>query len=286
MSQPKLLSTLASIGIFCACGCTSSENEPLDPPKVPEIPETPVEEEVHGVGLSRTNAYIGTFSTHDNDTIEIKTDDWMISSVSFCNEKHFIAPYLYPLTTYMTDFSGAAPFDETLSWLHMEYSEGRLMLSDVDPFIVDEWPEYRYAFVEFERNGEVADTLICKDQAEMPMGRPNLGPNPGRVIFQKAGGSVNLKTSQPGWVFRWLDVDGVRHTFSEDDGTQNFEESWTNTDFSFTFDWVTIERNKYGDPAEITVTVTPNESGLERTFDCGIGPWAVWGVFHGLQSAD
>lgn len=287
MSTSKFFATLASIAIFSACGCTSSdENEPQD---TPVYPEAPAEEEVQGVGLSRKNAYIGARTPYDNDTIEIATDDWVIRSVSFCDERYLEYPYHFPKTTYMTDISGAAPFDETVAWLRMDYAEGQLVLSDIDPYIgeVREWPKYRYAFVEFERNGEVVDTLICKDESEMPAGFSGIGPNPENVFFTKAGGSVNMKTKSEYWAFHWLKVDGVKHDFGNGDPSYFEDEStWTEFDFAFTLDWVTIERNKYGDPTEITVTVAPNDTGVEREFTCGIGPWAVWGVFSCHQAAD
>ncbi|MDE6462854.1 MAG: hypothetical protein K2L32_08780 [Muribaculaceae bacterium] len=282
MSLPKIITALAFFAAIGVYGCTSSDNEPQNPPVIPDTPK-----ENPSVGLSKKNAML--LSWGDNvyiDTIEVAADDWVITTVSFCDAKYFDAPYLYPKTEYVTDLSGRESFDETVSWLRMEYSDGRLILSDVNPAYVPEWPEYRYAFVEFERGGEITDTIICKDESEVPLGFHGIGPDPGTVVFPKQGGSVNLMTNSIGWVFHWLMVDGVRHEFSEDDGTQDFMESWTNTDFEYTMDWVTIERYKFGNPAEITVTVAPNNTGREREFSCGIGPWAVWGVFYGTQEAD
>lgn len=266
------------VGLF---SCSSSEeNEPTTPPV---DPTPPVES---GIGFSVNQVFLEAFS--ESDTIFFDSHDWTLSSVSFGGEMNRKYPQRYPLTTYITDLSGSSAFDEDVSWLHLHYIDKKLVLSDIDPFYDQEFPKYRYAYLEF-RCGEVTDTIVCENESEMPMGG-GWQTNPGTVVFPAKGATVNVMARHHYWVFTELRAGEAKHLFTAEEGTQDFKDYWTDPDavFGYTLDWLTIERNKHGDPKEITITVAPNTTGAEREFKIlcsGLAP-STHGICAGRQLAD
>lgn len=275
----QLLLIVAAIGFY---GCSSSEeNEPKTPPVI-----DPIVPGVSGIGFSVDKVCLLAYA--ESDTIFFDSDDWTVSSVSFGGEMNKKYPELYSLTTYITDLSGTSPFDEDVEWLHLHYADRKLVLRDIEPFCDDEFPKYRYAYLEFQR-GEVTDTLVCENESDMPIGGA-WRTNPGTVVFPAKGATANVMASHHYWVFTELYAGGVKHSFKAEDGTQDFVDYWTDPDavFSYTLDWLTIERNKHGDPKEITITVEPNTTGVEREFTIrcsGLAPGSS-GVCTGRQLAD
>lgn len=283
MVAQKFIAGLAAIVAVGLYGCSSEENEPTKPPVDP----SPAVEA--GIGFSVDEVSLnGYIKNYISDTIYFESDDWTITSVSFGDEMNRKYPRWYPLTTYLTELSGASAFDENVSWLNMHYADRKLTLTDIEPFFDYEYPKYRYAYLEFRR-GEVTDTLVCESESNMPVGGGQHS-YPGTVVFPAKGGTTNVMTHDHYWIFLKLRIDNISHTFKEEDGTQDFTDYWTDPDevFSYTFGWLTIERNKHGDPREITITLDPNTTGAEREFlivFSGLAPGSR-GVCSGRQLAE
>ncbi|MDE5972969.1 MAG: hypothetical protein K2G94_09550 [Muribaculaceae bacterium] len=159
MVARKLIAGMAFASVVGLCGCTSSEND--EPQGSGE--QLPIG--VSGIGFSVDKVCLLAYA--ESDTIFFDSDDWTVSSVSFGGEMNKKYPKLYPLTTYITDLSGTSPFDENVEWLHLHYADRKLVLRDIEPFCDDEFPKYRYAYLEFQR-GEVTDTLVCENETPFP----------------------------------------------------------------------------------------------------------------------
>ncbi len=283
----NLFSALA-LCLFCAC---SSSDDPS-----PVVPDGPALKS-KGIGMSKNETLVYDGREIMNDTVAFETDQWTLTNAFFNVDE----------VAYVLDFDGARPFKTDCAWLHIEYSDGQMVLSS-DPdnlYTTGTAQDFRMAFLTFESK-DTLEILQCKQMAELPMGgRPTAAElSPDSIVFPKAGGSfvcvsTNIDASSDAspmhkaWMPYSVNVDETTYQIIDFDTllsmAQNDYYVDHDLDFNFAEKWLTLRRDN-DSPRELHITVAPNETGVERKFRFSYGElvWFYPGILEvvGVQLAE
>ncbi len=243
MKSSTILSLLAVAAVISIplSGCSSDEE-----PQSAVAPD-------YRIGLSAESVVIGD-DMSDPEEISVENDGWKLSYVAF-GDSH---------NAYVCNLSSSDPFAFQKEWLSIEYADKTLKFTAVLPNLET---ETRYARIELV-NGSVTETVVCGQATSLLGVYPEVKPDPNHIVFPKDGGSMTVTTDWDRWTFGQVVLDGQTFTYPD------------NTPFvsmSQTFDWLSVDRE--GGSAEngsydFVVTVAPNHTGHERTFDIKIS--SLW----------
>ncbi len=254
MKSSTILSLLAVAAVISIplSGCSSDEE-----PQSAVAPD-------YRIGLSTKSVIL--YGGNDSEEITVGSQGWKLSYISFDDSR----------STYVCDLSSSSPFSITKEWLVVDYSDKKLTLSEA----CENMDDARMAKIVLS-NGHVSDTIICYQDYSGISGFPVGVPDPGYVEFPRSGGTVTISVGMSGYLggyeIWWFDnvmLDNQKFMFPE------------NTPYdpiSHTVEWISVDRKS--SDHQFVLTVSPNETGYDRTFDIEVKTIVPFHI-TGRQSAD
>lgn len=205
----------------------------------------------------------------DTATVTTQGNDWWVYAIQLDGVEH-VVEYAN------ADIEKRRVWKQTCEWLTLERNHTKLdiIVPDNSAFV-----QRTFAIVMKTKTG--SDTIYGLQQ------EPWDGPNPfvdyfklsaTSVAFETAGGTANITSEETGW---WIDqvvVDGNTYVLTADETEQFiFGQDFT---WSKTYDFLTIVVK----PRALTLTVTPNTSGGERSFEIGLQSGDAFTRITGTQA--